>query len=144
MSEISFSRKALSSPLDHILPHLTKRQHMFVAHSLWDVKNNQEYMSVQCDRGLTGFDWISWKAGNFVTTNGSGSVVERNVSQNEPLRTVRFVSGKTSVTKATFFPGKSRSFAFSCLDGRVGIYNMEKHVVEFMNVSCAFCYSCSL
>ena len=106
-------------------------------------------MRVQCDGGISGFDWVKWKPGNFLTTNGSGSVVERNVSQNEPIRTIRFVSGKTGVTKVAFFPGSSRSFAFSCMDGRVGIYNMEKHIVEFMNVSeniirncCSFCCPC--
>lgn len=116
---------------------------------LWDIETgDQMHIFDKTATLITSINWLSWTSGNFVVTNAkNASVAVYNVSQKQPIETIKLVSNPIGTTTkgSSAFNGCGVSCALvlnnrrgmfcSLLDGSVLYFNLQRHQLEFQSSS---------
>lgn len=98
--------------------------------SLWDTETCTEVHSFDKQGiGISSIAWMSWTAGNFVSTNNKTGVLKVwNASQKQPVDSIKV--GDSGI-KTLFIASGSKRAICACLDGSVVVYHIEKRQVEY-------------
>jgi WD40 repeat protein len=98
--------------------------------SLWDTETCTEVHSFEKQGiGISSIAWMSWTAGNFVSTNNKTGILKVwNASQKQPLDSIKV--GESGIATIYIASGSKRAIC-ACLDGSIVVYHIEKRQIEY-------------
>ena len=106
---------------------------------LWDVESSEQMQIFDKSNALiTSIHWLSWTSGNFIVSNNKSCVVNIfNVSQKQPLETVKIVPASSTnygvVSMSISYD--SRSVLCAMNDGSFAHYNFQRHQLDYQSAA---------